>query len=213
MKKVPLVEELMLQGFCQRYQQQFGSDLIIAQSADQVQQLQVRASGSNLSYPFAYAKVNTASSPESDHYASRYLTRHGLTVQTGTENNTAFNIRLLPCQYDLEVTYETNRSRGDDSVLFYTKRWLFAARTGALKFSINFGQVNLRIGVTLDLSVSIPSDRPSPGEAETAYKIVTNCSIKGYMSEAQLRREAGHTNVEIAALMNRDSFWEYPLGD
>lgn len=213
MKKVPLVEELMLQGFCQRYQQQFGSDLIIANSSDQVQQLQLRASGQHLTYPFAYAKINSASSPEADHYASRYLTRHGLTVQTGNEQNTAYNIRLLPCHYELEVTYETNKARGDNSVSFYAKRWLFAARTGALKFSINFGQVNLRIGAVLDLSVSIPSDRPSPGEAEATYKVVTNCTLKGYMSEAQLRKEAGNTTIEIAALMNRDSFWEYPLGD
>lgn len=185
--KIPAVEERVLSGFQMMYQKTFGCDIVIAQTTDQIKQLQLRRNGGQPTYPFAYAKVTTFASPEAaDHYVPRYLIRKGIPVQVGSGENTTWNIRILPAIFSLDITYETNAASGQNSAVWYSKRWLMACRMGMLKFAIEIGRLRLKIGYTGDLTVNFPNERPSPSEEETGYKLQTQLQLKGYMSEMQL---------------------------
>lgn len=198
MATLPVVETRILDGLARQYQQQFGTDLIISQSMDEVQKLALRKDGQRLKYPIAYAKLDSIASSEApDHYVSRYLLRKGILVQIGDNGNTALNVRLLPAIFNVQITYETTATVGENSVLWYTKRWLQSARMGLLKFSILIGNVRLQIGYTMDLHITVPSDRPSPADEISSYKIITNMSLKGYMSEAILKPTGMLSNIEI----------------
>lgn len=195
--QIPAVEDRILGGLQSKFLSQFGCDLVVAQTTDQIKQLQLRANGHDVKYPYAYAKLTSISSPEnSDVYVSRYLLRKGINF-TEPNANAGYNIRLLPTQFDFEVTYETNNASGDGGIMWYIKRWLMASRQGLLKFRIEFGNVRLNIDVRMDLNVSVPNERPAPSEAETAYKVITNLQVRGYMSEMQAKPVASPNLQEV----------------
>lgn len=218
MIKIPAVEDTILVGFQKQYQKVFGCDIVLVQSSDQVKVLQQRRSGGQPAYPFAYGKATLIQSPESaDHYVSRYLLRKGLVVKTGPGGNTNVNIRLLPTIVNLDLTYETNATVGEKSVLWYTKRWLMACRMGLFKFAVDIGRLRIKIGVTGDLQVNVPNDRPSPSEEETGYKIQTQAQIKGYMSEMQLAQSGELVTLKLDAQFGSDpgvvENWDLSNGD
>lgn len=217
--KIPAVEDRILTGFQQQYQKVFGCDIVLVQSSDPIKILQQRLEGAPLRYPFAYGKVTTIQSPETaDHYVPRYLLRKGLVVQTSEGGkNTNWNIRLLPTIVNLDITYETDASVGENSVIWYTKRWLMACRMGLFKFAIEIGRLRMKIGITGDLQVNVPGDRPSPSEEESGYKIQTQVQIKGYMSEMQLAQSGELVTIKLDAQFGSDpgvvEKWDLSNGD
>lgn len=217
-QKLPAVEDRIFGGFQEQYHKVFGCDIVITQASDAIKVLQQRREGAQPTYPFAHAKATTISSPETaDHYVSRYLLRKGLVVNVGPGGNTAVNVRLLPVIFNLDITYETNAAAGENSVLWYTKRWLMACRMGLFKFAIDIGRLRVKIGVTGDVTVTVPSDRPSPSEEESGYKIQTQAQIKGYMSEVQLAQAGELVTLNLDAQFGTDpgavEKWDLSNGD
>lgn len=216
--KIPAVEDRILTGFQTQYQRVFGCDLVIVQTTDAIKVLQQRTNGGQPVYPFAYGKVSTIASPETaDHYVSRYILRKGIVTKISEAGNTNWNIRLLPTIMNVDITFETNASVGENSVTWYTKRWLMACRMGMFKFAIDIGHLRVKIGITGDLTVNVPTDRPSPSEEETGYKIQTQAQIKGYMSEMQLAQSGNLTSVLLDAQFGSDpgvvEKWDLSNGD
>jgi hypothetical protein len=93
-------------------------------------------------------------------------------------------VRLMPTNFEIEITYVTNRFQSVEqgSVMAFSRRWLLARRGGYLKTSIDYGRMQLGIGVTLDKSVITPS-RENITEAETSFPVTTSAVIHGYISE------------------------------
>lgn len=216
--KIPAVEDRIFEGFQAQYYNTFGCSLVITQASDAIQEIQRLAQGRPLRYPLAYAKITTIASPESpDHYVPRYLLRKGFVTATSPGGNTNVNVRILPSIITLDLTYETRSSSGEGSVAWYAKRWLMACRMGLLKFSIEIGRMRIKIGVTGDLTINIPGDRPSPSEEESGYKVQTQVQIKGYMSEIQLAQSGELVKIELDAQFGNDSEpvenWDLTNGD
>ena len=124
--------------------------------------------------------------PNLDSYLNLSLLRQGIPVRINTDNNQAQLVRLVPTNFEIEVTYITNKYSGDlDSVEGYVRRWLFARRNGSLQFNINYGMSQLSISYLLGDSVPI-QPRDSPTDAESVYQVITTATVHGYVSEPEL---------------------------
>lgn len=178
------VEELVLNGILKRFTEVFQCRAIITTTTDRTRSLERFLSGSKVEYPYAFLTIQSlAHNKES--YQSTTLSRRGLPVAYG--NGQQFTARLLPTNFSIEVEFHTNKYSGLEvqTVMGFARRWLFAYKCGYLKFDVTYGQLEFRIGVTLDDTVPTPP-LENKVETETAYKITANLVVHGWTSEPVL---------------------------
>jgi len=185
--KLQPIEEFIYSGFAKRYYQVFNAIPVMVTAFDKAKAVEKAFEGKVPTYPIGLiTPVSIDQNIES--YATNQLARRGL--GSIIDNDSMYSVKLLPALLELEIEYRTLRFSGtDDSVLSYIKRWLFARRIGSLKFNVDYGRLVFPIDVMPSSSnVAIPL-RESTVEAETCYKIVTNITLKGYISEAELAQQ------------------------
>ena len=178
------IENSVLAGFIDRFQQVFDCPVTYTTAADKAQSLKKLLGGKELKYPYAFiTPQNLSSNPDS--YSSGRLARQGVIIAYNA--NVAQRVRLLPTNFELEIEFITNKYQSVEqgSVLSYIRRWLFARRGGYLKFNINYGRLSMPISVTVTDSPSIPP-RENVTENDSSYKITANVTIHGYVSEPLL---------------------------
>lgn len=186
-KSIQPIDSYITTAFQSRFQEVFGcvKCLFINQN-DKTKVLQrVFGEGVPLSYPFAYFVIQSIST-NVESYNPHYLMRRGVVIDIPSDDM-FYTMRILPVNIEVEVVYVTDKfdSVEQGSVMAFTRRWLLARRGGYLKFSLDFGQKQFGIGVTLPDSVNIPS-RDNIVENETKYEITTSATIHGYLSEPTL---------------------------
>lgn len=180
------VDDFVFKGFQQRFQQQFGCELIYVTTNEETIVAQRARDGKALGYPYAFLKVQSVVHG-SDTYSSNRMARKGLITIVEDNNLMAHRVRIMPATFEIEIKYVTSqyKSSAQGSVLAFIRRWLFARRNGALQFNVRYGL--LSIGVQVLLGETVPfTPRENAPENETAYQVVTNAAIKGYISEPEL---------------------------
>lgn len=183
--KVTPIEDYVFAGFQQRFQQQFDCPVIYTTSSDKTHALSRLLNGKPVTYPYAFMTVQNIGFNR-DSYSSNWLARRGL-ISTVDANNVATRVRLMPANFDLEIEYVTNKFQSGDqgSALAFVRRWMFASRAGYLKFNVKYGSITLGISATLSDQPPIPL-RENATENETSFKITTNVTLHGYVSEPVL---------------------------
>jgi len=184
--RVAPVEEMILVGVAQRFQQVFGCPCIVNNTYEKMQAIKQLFDGKPVRYPYATISVK-AVYPNTDSYATNYIARRGLQAVVFDSNNAAYTVRLLPTNFDLEIEYHADQFdlAQNRSVLAFAKSWLFARRLGYMKFNLEYGRLVLGISADLIPTLQLPS-RENLAENETVYKVGGAMTVKGYMSQAEM---------------------------
>lgn len=181
------VDYFALAGLAQKITQQFRAPAIYTTSPDQTRQLQA-VQGKTPEYPYIFLNVQSWSAA-SDRYNANRLSRAGVPVSINTSGNQYEMARVVPANFEVEVTFVTNTQSGSDaslnSVSGFARRWLFARRNGSLNFTVNYGMTDFAITCTLSESVPTPP-RESATDQPTEYRSQTNLTLHGYVSEPVL---------------------------
>ncbi len=174
------LEDFVLAGLSKRVSTVFGCKTLITTANDKTRALAKLQEGNAVEYPYAFITVQSmAINRES--YVNTSLSRVGVPVVLSETQ--AFKARITPTNFNIEIEYHTNQFKGSaQSVTGFVKRWLFACKCGYLKFNVNYGRLEARIGITMDDQVTIPS-LESKVDQEAVYKITANLVVHGYTSE------------------------------
>ena len=184
--KLQPIDNFIREGFASQIKKQFRCPTIFVSSPDKLRNLQTLLGNKQPEYPYIFLAVQSMA-PNPDSYLNVGLLRQGLPVRINTDNQQVQMVRLVPTNFEVEVTYITNKYSGQelDSVEGYVRRWLFSRRNGALQFNVDYGMTRLSISYSLTDSVPI-QPRDNPTDSESIYQVVTNATIHGYVSEPEL---------------------------
>jgi len=177
------VDQLVLAGFQQRFQQVFNCKCAYTNSHDKTKILdRVFGEGQTLEYPYAHFEIQSVAANK-ESYSTQMMLRKGLVV-TVDSSSTVQRARVMPANFDLQVTFVTNKfdSVEQGSIIAFARRWVMAYRGGWLKFTINYGRLQFNVAVTMPESVTIPT-LENIVETESAYSLVTTTTLHGYISE------------------------------
>lgn len=192
---IQTIDHMVLAGFQKRFQQVFNCPCLFINANDKTRVLQrIFGEGKPITYPYAYFVIQSMGA-NNESYNAHALARRGVVVNVAADDLLQ-TVRIVPTNFVVEVTYVTNKfeSVEQGSVLAFVRRWLLARRVGYLKFSINYGRLQIGINHTLEESVNIPQ-RENVTENETSYVTTTSCTMHGYVSEPILGRQGKVTQV------------------
>lgn len=180
------VDTLIHEGLAQKMKQQFRAPAYFVSSPDKLRQLQVLQGNKPVEYPYIFLNMQSWGAA-SDRYNSNRLARQGIPVRLAAGNNQYELARIIPTNFEIEVTFVTNKYSGvtPDCVDAFARRWLFVRRNGAVNFTVNYGLTDLPVTYTIGESLSIPP-RESPTDQESVYQVVGNLTLQGYISEPVL---------------------------
>lgn len=195
--KLDPIDNFVREGFAAKLRSQFRCPTLYVSSPDKLRNLSLLLEGKPVEYPYMFLVIQNLSA-NTDSYVPHSLARRGLAVQVNDDSNQAQMVRLIPVNFEVEITFITNKYSGDlDSVEGYTRRWLITRRIGSLQFNVNYGLLNLPISYTMGDSVPI-TPRESPTEGESVYQVVANATIHGYVSEPQTGTRGIVNQIQLA---------------
>lgn len=179
------VDSFIKEGFAKKMTEQFRAPAIFVSSPDKMRNLQTLLGNKQPEYPYIFLNVQTVTA-SNESYVTNRLARQGVPVRISTDNNQFELARIIPVNFDIEVTFITNQYSGDlKSVEGFIRRWLLNRRNGASSFTVNYGLTNLPISYSVAEALTIPS-RESPTEQEAVYPVVGSINLHGYISEPVL---------------------------
>jgi len=196
MDKIQPVDDLVRAGFQQKLIEQFRCPVTWTTSPDKLAALKTMLGNEQPVYPYMFLTIQNTS-PNIDSYMSHRLARYGIPVAISDDRKQQFYVQLHPQNFEVEVTFITNKYSGDlEAVEGFVRRWMFSRRNGYLQYRINYGQTTLDIASQLTETLSIPQ-RENPAEQESVYQVVATATIKGYIGEAVLLARQRILEVEI----------------
>lgn len=191
------VDDLVKTGFAQQMIRQFRAETVYVTSPDKLKALQVMLGNKPVKYPYLFLNVQSTS-PNVDSYNPHRLSRQGIPVSLNTDNNQIQMARIVPVNFEIEVTFVTNQYSGDlSTVQGFVTRWLFARRNGALQFNVDYGLSQLSISYMLSDNVPTPP-RENPADGESIYQVVTTATVHGYVSEPELGTRGKVNRIQLA---------------
>lgn len=213
-KTIQPIENGLLSGIVSRCQETFQCLAVYGNTKDRIRVVERMRSGKKVEYPYLYLRIASVNeNPEG--FKSHLLSRYGLIAYVEDAENVAQRVRLIPTNFVIEATYVTNAFNDTDqkSVLEFSRRWMFARRNGYLKFNIKYGNMlNIRIGVTMDESVSIP-DMENKTETASEVEVTAQFTMHGYVSEPYLNPVGIIQKVDISQQIttnpNAIEFWPF----
>lgn len=197
------IEDFVFEGLAKRMQQVFGCQCVYTTANDKTKVLARMFEGRAVTYPYIFLTLQSVA-PNTESYVNHMLMRRGL--PTVINDGFMHTVRVIPTNFEIEVEFVTNQFQGQDqgNVLAFAKRWMFARRCGYLKFTVNYGALELKIAMTLNDNVPTPP-LENKVESETAYKVTTSMVVHGFVSESDLGTQGIVQSVEVnGAIMNTD---------
>lgn len=196
--RIEPVDKFVRSGLVKHLQSQFRAPVIYTESPDALANLKSVLGNRQPEYPYIFL-FEQSTSPNTESYTTNRLARHGIPVTINVDGKQAQNAKLLPTNFEIEVTYVTNKYEGLDlaSVQGYVRRWWFTRRTGASNFSVDYGLSNLTIALTFGDSLSVPK-RENPADQESVYSVVASLTVHGYISEPSLMTRGRINQIVLA---------------
>jgi hypothetical protein len=191
------VDALVKAGFAQQMIRQFRAEASYTTAPDKLKALQQYLGNKTPTYPYIFLNVQSTA-PNNDSYNAHRLSRHGIPVSLNTDNNQIQTARIVPVNFEIEVTFITNKYTGElDAVQGFVTRWLFARRNGALQFNVDYGLSQLSISYMLSDNVPTPP-RENPADGESVYQVVTTATVHGFISEPELGTRGRVNRIQLA---------------
>ena len=198
LKPLEPVDSFVRQGFASQLSKQFRCPAIYTTSPDKLRNLQTFLGNKQPEYPYIFLSIQSLG-PNTDSYVTNRLARQGLQVTISTDNNQYQLVRLIPTNFEIEVTFITNKYSGHDldCVEGFVRRWLFSRRNGSMLFNVDYGNTQLSISYTLSDSVPI-APRDTPTDQESVYQVVANATVHGFISEPELGTRGRINQIQLA---------------
>jgi hypothetical protein len=196
--KIDPVDKFVRAGFEQHMQSQFRTPVIWTESPDALANLKAMLGNKQPEYPYIFL-FESSTSPNTESYTTNRLARHGIPVTVNVDGKQFQTAKLLPTNFEIEVTFISNKYAGldPDSVNGFVRRWWFTRRNGALNFSIDYGLSRLTVTSTVSDSLAVPK-RENPADQESVYQVVANITVHGYISEAALMTRGRINQIVLA---------------
>ncbi len=192
-KEILPVEDFVFKGLKQRMNEVFGVPVAFDNSTDEIQAMR-KMQQDGVKYPFMFLTV-TSFARTVEGWRSTPFIRRGVDAFISTDNKMAYKVSMIPVDFICEVTYKDNEF---SRVKEYAKRWLMSIQSGFLKFSIEYGQLHLPIHIVLGDDVPTPK-REANAENIQEYSVITQLTVKGWMSEEKLREQQAVTEIQVEA--------------
>lgn len=191
------IEELILKGLSDRFQQVFGCINTFTNTYEKMRVVQQMFDGKAVRYPYMVLMMK-GMYQNIESWNTNYMARRGLQAVVHDSNNAAYTVRLMPTSFDIDVEFYTNQfNLGlEGSVLSFAKQWLFARRIGSLKFETEYGRLVLQNNVELAPNVQIPT-MENQAESESVYVVKASLTLQGYTSQAELGTVGIVQKVEV----------------
>lgn len=183
--KIQPVDNFIREGFSKQMTKQFRCPAIFTTGIDKLRVLKTMLGNKQPEYPYMFLSLQSVG-PNTESYTTHRLSKQGIPVLVNTDNNQVQLARLIPVNFEVEVTFVTNKYSGElDSVEGFARRWLFARRIGSLNFNVDYGMTQLSISYSLGESVPF-QPKENPAEQESVHIVVATATVHGYISEPEL---------------------------
>ncbi len=136
-----------------------------------------------------------------DRMHNRRAATRGSIVHVTTDQKRTFDVTFLPTDFVLSLELVTNKY---SEAFVFGKEWLIAGVKGHLKFNVEYGRTNFGIGMTLSDSINLPQRQADPSNV-TEYKMNTELTVNGYISDATLREQQVADKVNINGVLQETS--------
>lgn len=198
MELVP-VEDLILDGFLQRFQRVTGVPSLWTTANDEVQVLD--RTGAKLRYP--YATLHHDSTAMDDKRGSTHAAaRRGVSVNVLEDKKRGFKVHYLPARLGISVVMLDDSARNRKKI---AHKILHAGRAGWLKFSVAYGDHSFDVGVDeYPMEMQLPlaeSDESSDKKYRLEFRIV----LSGYISESVLSEQQIIDTIEVSHLLGSEN--------
>ncbi len=200
-KKLQTVDSIILAGVKERMTKQFRCPVAYVTGPDKLRELQITLGNKTPVYPYLFLTIQNRAHG-TDTYSSHRLARYGVPVQISTDERQMEYARIIPTNFEIEVTFITNKYDGNATATdWFSNRWLFSRRNGFLQFRVSYGLTELDIATIMNETVTVPM-RESPTDQESVYQVTTNMMVKGYVSEPVLgkRQRILEVDAKVAAV-------------
>lgn len=203
--KISPIDFYVREGFAKQMAEQFQCNAAFVSSPDKLRNLQTLQGNAQPSYPYIFIEELSVADVGGV-YSSHRLVRQGIPVSLNSDNNQFQMARIIPADFEFQVSFITNQRSSDDlnSVTGFTRRWLFARRNGSLQFNVNYGMSSVSIAYTLANSVPIQS-REDPASQESYYTVTAIATVHGYVSEPELGTRGRIQQIQLAAVHPSDA--------
>lgn len=189
------IENFIFKGLQQRLIEVFAAPVVMVNATDEIQALRkIREKG--VTYPYLFLSI-TGMAETKDSYRSMPFIRRGMDIVLSTDRKVAKKVAIMPTDVTFEVSYRHNSF---PDVIEFGKRWLFAARGGYLKFTIEYGK-SFDIHIYLSEELQIPKREANP-ENVTEYIVLTSLTVKGWFSEKKIREQQMALEVNVDAYIS-----------
>lgn len=174
------IEDFINTGLAERFYGVFGVPLLFYNGPDvkAAWKEKMKRDGVKDAYPFARAKYSGFALNETS-YKANTLARRGLHGQASHDHTLTYKLSIIPVSTTFEIELYVQDMR---SLRILSKRWLFAATKGMLKFTVNYGIGPLDIDVKPDKQLSVPMREGGVSEVKE-YVMTSNLVVNGYMSD------------------------------
>lgn len=193
--RIAPIESFVKEGLVVNFRRVFGCDLVVTNQSNKREIANRRAQGKPLTYPLAFAELQTLALPTTPNYRAAALLRRGVTGLATTDNLGSFKVSMIPIESTYQILYITNSFTEAEK---FGKLWLMSAAAGFLKFDVMYGVVNVGVTLELERQVSLPQRDASPDTTEE-YEVTTSLVLSGYASHDQLMNEQAANAVEVSA--------------
>jgi len=198
--KIEPIESYIFSGLLGRLQEVFGVPTVLVNATNEIQAVKKIQGGDAVAYPYITATI-TSLTTSPDGWRPTPFLRRGVDTMLSSDQHQVYKVTCLPTDFVLEVTYKDNNFVG---VMEFSKLWLFAARSGYLKFSIQYGDTPFHIWLILTEDIAIPKREADPTNI-SEFITVSTLTVKGWTSSKKLRIQQVATDVEVQGLLGDQS--------
>lgn len=188
-QRINPIEAFIYKGLANRFYQVFGCVLTFTTSNDK-KAARARQMGMDTGYPMAFAVLKSLAIDEA-RYNPKALLIRGTTSGASADSMITYKSQFIPTIFSFEVTY---LSQDIKEVTAFAKEWLFSAIGGYLKFSVEYGVVDVDISTELDREVTIPEKKQGVTELNE-YETVVTIKVMGYLSPDNLSKVQAVTEI------------------
>lgn len=191
------IDQLIVTGLGQRFRKLFDVPLLITNLVNKTQAFaEAQAKKPDLKLPFAFASYSNFTRTEG-RYAPTPLLRRGLTGGYNSDGQQSYRLRMLPVTTEFQITV---LSQDINTLISFSRTWLFATIEGSMKFTVKYGIADVDIHVELDQTLSIPQRAAGVNEPEM-YELQAALRVEGYFNK-QLEPSQVVNSVEADTYLN-----------
>lgn len=192
------IESFIFDGLQNSFLRIFQAPSVWVTSTDKVKAVNQLFGNKKLSYPYILLTLSSMSEAEG-RYNAAVTSLRGSPVALSTDARRYNKSLYLPTDFDVSVEFVSNSY---ESVLNFSKSWLFARRRGRLKFEVAYGSTSYGVSSVLSERVDIPAREADPENVQE-YTVLATLVVNGYLSESDTLEGQIKDTLQVDATLDQ----------